>query len=53
MHRNGYEYDYLYDWVAPQKEVSTAKKSKEEKKEPTGKVGHVRQSSIDKGNDKG
>ncbi len=41
MHRNGFEYDYMFDWVAPVKEAPAKKSSKEEKKEPTGKVGHI------------
>jgi len=46
MHRNGFDYDYHYDWN-PSTETKTggshhtSKKAKEEKKEPTSKVGNV------------
>lgn len=47
MHRNSFDYDYEYDWTPKAETKSTAgshhssKKAKEEKKEPTGKVGQM------------
>jgi len=46
MHRNGYEYDYQYDWNPSTETKSSgshhnSKKAREEKKDPPLKVGHI------------
>jgi hypothetical protein len=47
MHRNGYDYDYAYDWTPSETKSSSSnhysKKAKEDKKEPTSKIGHLQQ----------
>lgn len=48
MYRNGFEYDYLYDWMPQEKTSQKKAVVREEKKEPAGKVGRQKSPSIEK-----